>query len=83
MQKDARSVLEKRAADLAVVGLVKEDGQALSLWFVPRSGAGSLTRGDEPYELQNATLGPDFHDDFRAELTAAALQPVAKVADPA
>ena len=65
MQNEARSVLNEWNADLAVVGLVKRPGEALSLWFVPRSGEGSLGRGDEPYELENATLGPDFHDDFR------------------
>ena len=81
MQKDARSVLEQWHADLAVVGLVKESGKALSLWFVPRSGEGTLRRGDESYELDNATLGPDFHDDLRAELTSVALVAVAPLAE--
>ena len=72
MQREARSVLEGWDADLAVVGLVKQPGEALGVWFVPRSGEGTLTRGDEPYELDNATLGPDFRDDFHAELTAVA-----------
>ena len=48
---------------------------------MPRLGEGTLTRGDQPYELAQATLGPDFHDDFRAELTAAALVAVAPLAD--
>ena len=52
-------MLEESDADLAVVGLVKEPGESLSLWFVPRLGEGTLTRGDEPYELAQATLGPD------------------------
>ena len=81
MQKEARSVLEQWHADLAVVGLVKESGKALSLWFVPRSGEGTLRRGDEPYELNNATLGPDFHEDLRAELTTVALVAVAPLAE--
>ena len=81
MRQEARSVLEESDADLAVVGLVKEPGEALSLWFVPRLGEGTLTRGDQPYELAQATLGPDFHDDFRAELTAVALVAVAPLAE--
>ena len=81
MQREARSVLERWDADLAVVGLVKQPGEALSLWFVPRSGQGTLTRGDEPYELDNAALGQDFREDFRAELTAAALVAVAPLAE--
>ena len=81
MQREARSVLEGWDADLAVVGLVKQPGEALGVWFVPRSDEGTLTRGDEPYELDNATLGPDFRDDFHAELTAVALVAVAPLAE--
>ena len=81
MQKEARSVLEDWNADLAVVGLVKKPGEALSLWFVPRAGEGTLSRGDQPYELDKATLGRDFHEDFGAELTAVALVAVAPLAD--
>ena len=81
MQRDARSELKHWHADLAVVGLVKQPGEALSLWFVPRSGDGTLSRGDEPYELDKATLGPDFHEDLRAELTAVALVAVAPLAE--
>ncbi len=80
MQRNARKVLERWQADLAVVGLVKESGKALSLWFVPRSGDGTLARGDQPYELDKATLGPDFHEDLRAQLTALALTAVAPLA---
>ena len=78
MRRGARAVLETWNADLAVVGSVKDPGKALSLWFVPREGDGTLRRGDlPPYELNKATLGPDFHDDFRTELTSAALVAVA------
>ena len=80
MQRNARNVLERWQADLAVVGLVKESGKALSLWFVPRSGDGTLARGDQPYELAKATLGPDFHEDLRAQITALALAAVAPLA---
>ena len=81
MRKGARAALEAWNADLAVVGLVKDPGKALSLWLVPRSGEGTLTRGDKPYELNKATLGPDFHDDFSTELTSAALVAVAPLAE--
>ena len=81
MRKEARAVLEDCDADLAVVGLVKQSGEALSLWFVPAyGGEGSLGRGDRPYELDNATLGQDFRDDFRSELATVALVAVAPLA---
>lgn len=81
MRKEARAVLEDWDADLAVVGLVKQPGGALNLWFVPtHGGEGTLARGDTPYELNDATLGPDFHDDFGAELAAVALVAVAPLA---
>ena len=80
MQRNARKVLEHWQADLAVVGLVKESGKALSLWFVPRAGDGTLARGDQPYELDQATLGPDFHEDLSTQLTALALAAVAPLA---
>ena len=80
MQKKARLVLDDWAADLAVIGLVKQP-EALSLWFVPRSGQGTLGRGNKPYILGNATLGQDFHDDFLAALTAVALVAIAPLAE--
>ena len=81
MQRNARAVLEDWNADLAIIGLVKKSGEALSEWFVPRSGDGTLGRGDQPYELDKATLGPDFHDDLRTQLAAWALAAVAPLAD--
>ena len=81
MQRNARAVLEDWNADLAIIGLVKKSGEALSVWFVPRSGDGTLGRGDQPYELDKATLGPDFHDDLRTQLAAWALAAVAPLAD--
>ena len=41
MQEGAAEVLEAWDADLAIVGLVKQSGQVLSLWFVPRTGEGN------------------------------------------
>ena len=82
MRKGALAVLETWNADLAVVGTVKDAGKVLSLWFVPREGDGTLRRGHlSPYELNKATPGPDFHDDFRTELTSAALVAVAPFAE--
>ena len=57
-------------------------GESLGLWFVRRSGGGTLNRGDrEPYRLEDATLGSDFHDELRSQLTATALVAVAPLAD--
>lgn len=81
MLSNARAVLERWNADLAVVGVVKEPGKVLSLWFVTRTGDGTLERGDEPYVLKDATLGKDFHDDLQAQLAAAALTAVTPLAD--
>ena len=81
MKKRARAILEQRDADLAVIGLVKKSGEVLSVWFVPRSSEGTLDRGDQPYTLENVTLGKDFHDDLRVQLTAVALISLAPLAD--
>ena len=81
MQENAQAVLEDWNADLAVVGLVKKSKDVLSLWFVPRLGDGTLRRGDQPYELDKATLGSDFHDDLRTQLTVLALAAVAPLAE--
>ena len=80
MKEGARQVLEDWNADLAITGLVKKSGEVLSLWFVPRSGDGTLGRGDRPYRLEDVTLGLDFRDDLRAQLTLAALMAVAPLA---
>ena len=67
-------------ADLAIIGLVTESGKSLSLWFVPRSGKGTLERGDWSYRLDDVTLGADFREDLRAEFTSVALTAVASLA---
>ena len=81
MRKGALAVLKKWNADLAVVGSVKNPGKALSLWFVPREGDGTLRRVEQPYELVNVTLQDDFHDHLRAQLTAEALSVAARLAE--
>ena len=81
MQRGTRAVLEVWNGDLAIVGLVKRPGEVLSLWLVPRQGRGTLGRGDQPYKLEDVTLGEDFHEDLRAQLTAVALVAVAPLAD--
>ena len=81
MQGGAAEVLEAWDADLAIVGLVKQSQQVLSLWFVPRSGEGTLGRGDRPYKLEDVTLGEDFHDDLAAQLVAVALAAVTPTVD--
>ena len=81
MQLRARGVLERWNADVAVVGRVKQSGETLALWFVPRQGQGTLGRADRPYSLEEATLGADFHEDLRTQLTVMAWNAVAPLAD--
>ena len=81
MQQSALAVMEEWHADLAIVGRVKKSGESLSLWFVPRSGEGTLDRGDQTYRLEDVTLGADFHEDLRSQLTATALVAVAPLAN--
>ena len=82
MQKRARSVLKNWHADLAVVGLVEKPAEVLSLWFVPRSGTGTLdSKNQEPYVLSKMRLGPDFNEDFCLQLTTAALVAVAPLGE--
>ena len=81
MQQRAREVLNDWNADLVVAGRVKKPGEVLSLWIVPRSGDGTLDRGDRPYKLEDVTLGADFHEDLRTQLAAVALTAVAPLAD--
>ena len=81
MRQSVRVVSDEWNADLVVVGLVKKPGEVLSLWFVPRSGKGTLERGDHPYRLEDVTLGKDFHIDLRTQLTTLALTAVAPLAD--
>ena len=81
MQRRALAVLEEWNADLAIVGTVKAPGQVLGLWFVPREGDGTLSRADRPYILEEATLGTDFHEDLRTQLTAMAWNAVAPLAN--
>ena len=83
MQRDAVAEMEKWNADVAIVGVVKKPKEALSLWFVPRSGGGTLERGDRTYKLEDATLGADFHEDLRAQLIALAWDAVSPLADTA
>ena len=79
MRKRAREILVDWQADLAIVGEVKEPKKVLSLWFVPRVGDGTLSRGDRGsnYVLENVTLGDDFRKEFRAQIAAMALSAVA------
>ena len=80
MERSALAVLKAWNADVALVGTVRKPGEALSLWFVPRLGEGTLERADQPYKLDDVTLGTDFHDDLHAQLTTFALAAVAPLA---
>ena len=78
MHKRAREILADRQADLAIVGEVRESTEKLRLWFVPREGDGTLSRGNEDssYVLKNETRRDDFHKEFYAEIAAMALSAV-------
>ena len=81
MEEKAQRAIRAWDADIAIVGLVKESGESLSLWFVRRSGENTLNRADHiSYILEGATLGPDFHKDLNAQLLATALEAVAPFA---
>ena len=80
MRAGVREALDEWNADLAIAGFVRKSGELLSLWFVPRSGDGTLGRADRAYRLDQVRLGGDFHDDFRAELASVALTVVAPLA---
>ena len=81
MRKRAHEILADRQAHLAIVGQAKMPKKVLSLWFVPREGDGTLSRGDRDsiYELENVTLGDDFHEEFHAQIVAMALSAVASL----
>ena len=82
MKERALVVREDWNADLAIVGRVKQSRRVLSLWFVPRSGGGTLGRAErQPYVLEAVTLRDDFHDDLQTQLTVVALNAVAPIAD--
>ena len=81
MRRGADMVLKNWDADLAIVGLVKEDKKSLSLWFVPHSGEDTLGEDNHLYKLENMTLGGDFHKELRARITAMALAAVAPLVD--
>ncbi len=81
MREDARKILEKWKADVAIIGQVKKAKEALSLWFVPRIGDDTLSRGDQPYKLTDATLQDDFRDTLKAQIVTWALTAAAPFAD--
>ena len=81
MQRSAFEALEAWHADLAILGTVKRPGEVLGLWFFPRRGEGTLTRADQPYTMEQATLGADFHEDLRTQLAVMAWNAVAPLAN--
>ena len=81
MRQRAREVLRIWNGDLLIAGRVKRPSEVLSLWIVPSSGDGTLSRGDKPYPLTDVTLGADFHRDFQTQLAAMALSRMGPIAD--
>ncbi len=80
MRQRAREILDDWSADVAIVGLVKQPGEALSLWFVPREGDGTLDRGDMSYKLEGMRLEDEFREDTRMQILAIALSAAVSVA---
>lgn len=80
MRENADELMEDWNADLVIAGRVKKPGEILSLWMVPRLGEGTLDRGDQPYSLEDVTLGEDFRVDLQTQLVAMAMAAVIPLA---
>ena len=61
-------------AELAIMGAGQQSDQSMNVWFVRQDGDDTLGTGhQEPYKLINVRLQEDFHEEFRAQIAAAAL----------
>ena len=81
MREKTSKILQTWHGDLAIVGLVKVPQRAITLWYIPRVGDDNLTRGDSPYELKEATLPSEFHNEIRLQLIALAFNEVIAAAN--
>ncbi len=74
MRRKARDLLKTWNADIAVVGRVDKDGDALSLWFISSREKDRLadTAGN-PYALRFNRLSDDFVEDLRIQIRALVL----------
>ena len=81
MQDQAREILSEWNADVVIVGSATPDAGALSLWFVPILGNGTLDR--QSYYVLNdydAMLPELLREELRAQLVATALSAAAAAA---
>ena len=74
IRRKARDLLKTWNADIAVVGRVDKDGDALSLWFISSRDKDMLadTAGN-PYALRFNRLSDDFVGDLKVQIRALVL----------
>lgn len=73
MRRKSKNLLAAWHADIAVVGRVDKDGDALSLWFVNSYDNTLAETSNNPYLLRFNRLADDFVDHFHVQLRALAL----------
>lgn len=74
MRRKGRTLLKVWHADIAVVGRVDKDGDALSLWFISSSDKDTLAdTSSNPYPLRFNRLPDDFVNDLNVQIRALVL----------
>ena len=74
MRRKAKDLLRAWHADIAVVGRVDKDGDALSLWFISSGDNDTLAEtSSNPYSLRFNRLPDDFVNDLNVQIRALAL----------
>ena len=82
MEKQAREELDRWGGDVAIVGRVDVDKQALSVWFVPQKGEGTLNFGNNiTYPLEQGKIQPDFREHLGTQIAGLAFTAVAPLAN--
>lgn len=74
MRQKGKKLLKAWHADIAVVGRVDKDGDALSLWFISSVGNDTIGQtSNSPYTLRFNRLGEDFLADMNNQICALVL----------
>ncbi|MCY3789921.1 MAG: hypothetical protein OXH63_14160, partial [Gemmatimonadetes bacterium] len=74
MRRKAKDLLRAWHADIAVVGRVDKDGEALSLWFISSGDNDTLAdTSSNPYPLRFNRLPDDFVNDLNVQIRALVL----------
>ena len=73
MRRKSKNLLAAWDADIAVVGRVDKDGDALSLWFVRSDDDTLADISSNPYLLRFNRLADDFVDHFHVQIRALVL----------